>query len=814
MTLSVQSHSTERTATRRLRAWRQDALWMGVLVGLNVVFFADVLFTNQTFFARDVSTFHYPLKKLVTEAYARGEWPLWNPYVQLGQPLLANPNSMAVYPGQLLFHILPFSWAFELHFVIHCALAGLGTFRLARKLSLSLQAAFLSAVIYNFSGVALSTVNLFNILPVVAFLPWLSVALLWLLSSPSVARACLAILLFGAFLLLLEPLSSLATGLFLCILAGRYWRSLGAAETSLGRLARILGLVFLGSISVAAVQILPTLELLQFSGRKGGLGFSEATFWSLHPVQFLQVLCPKVLGEYFRLEAPVPWPARFFDQREPYLLSCYFGAMAILLAAWGGWHSIRHWATQALLVGMALSFLLALGLHTPLYSALFDWVPAFRYGRFPVKFLLVTNLCLSLLAGTGWASLQGPQEPIHVRRKRWLVAGLAVFAIGLATLYFQPAWKLFGAIRTSRGKLQWLGTEQPLKIGGELVFQGIRHVHLHLGVFCALLLLRHWRFGRPNLLGAVVIAFTLLDLWSSNFWINPSGDEGLYEQAPAAQYLQEREKSDGPFRIFRFEPASLRDHPSIRYETDSVIWISLYRKLTLFPFLAAKDHLAYSVFPSIDRLETPFVQALNRTLDETKYLDRRLSVLAALNVRYVVSPVELASDRLNLERQFEVNSDQPLRLYSVGNPQARAALVTRDALLSMTDSSARASLPPQETSDPLHPGFPIWAQPPAGSAVKISKYSSAEVVMEVECPRESLLVLRDNSYPGWVARVDDAIRPIEIAHPTMRAVGVPTGSHRVVFRFEPESFRRGATISLVSLVLTIASLATSRLIKP
>lgn len=98
--------------------------------------------------------------------------------------------------------------------------------------------------------------------------------------------------------------------------------------------------------------------------------------------------------------------------------------------------------------------------------------------------------------------------------------------------------------------------------------------------------------------------------------------------------------------------------------------------------------------------------------------------------------------------------------------------------------------------------------------MKISKYSSAEVVMEVECPRESLLVLRDNSYPGWVARVDDAIRPIEIAHPTMRAVGVPTGSHRVVFRFEPESFRRGATISLVSLVLTIASLATSRLIKP
>jgi hypothetical protein len=79
-----------------------EALCMGVLACLNVAFFAEVLFTNRTFFVRDVSTFHYPLKKLVTEAYARGEWPLWNPYIQMGQPLLANPNSMAVYPGQLL----------------------------------------------------------------------------------------------------------------------------------------------------------------------------------------------------------------------------------------------------------------------------------------------------------------------------------------------------------------------------------------------------------------------------------------------------------------------------------------------------------------------------------------------------------------------------------------------------------------------------------------------------------------------------------------------------------------------------------------
>lgn len=61
---------------------------------MNLAFFGEVLFTDKTFFVRDVTFFHYPLKRLVTEAYSSGQWPSWNPYIQLGQPLLANPNAM------------------------------------------------------------------------------------------------------------------------------------------------------------------------------------------------------------------------------------------------------------------------------------------------------------------------------------------------------------------------------------------------------------------------------------------------------------------------------------------------------------------------------------------------------------------------------------------------------------------------------------------------------------------------------------------------------------------------------------------------
>ena len=328
-------------------------------------------------------------------------------------------------------------------------------------------------------------------------------------------------------------------------------------------------------------------------------------------------MCPKILGEYFRLEAPVPWPARFFDQREPYLLSCYVGGDDIVFGCMGrlavkvaiGERARWWWRWRVDSVG--------LGLHTPLYSMLFEWIPIFRYGRFPVKFLFATNLCLALLAGTGWASLQSSEDTSHSRRgRRRAIALLLALSAVLAVFYGESAWKLLGAARTAVGEFQWSGPAEPVRVGVDLIFAGLRHVHLHLGMFLALLLLRGWSAVRLNVLGVAVLLVVLLDLWSGNLWINPPGDSRLYETAPIARYLQEREKSDGPFRIYRFEPSRLSEHPPIRYETDSVIWISLYRKLTLFPFLAAKDHIAYSLFPSVDRLETPIVQQLNRELEQ------------------------------------------------------------------------------------------------------------------------------------------------------------------------------------------------------
>src|SRR5207249_5831939 len=130
---------------------------------------------------------------------------------------------------------------------------------------------------------------------------------------------------------------------------------------------------------LASVQIFPTLELMQHSGRKGGMGFDVVSFWSFHPVCLLQVIFPRLFGEYFRLAEPPPWGNLFFDNREPYLLSGYLGLFPLLLGLFGGIFSRRR-SLGSLLLGIScVALLLALGKHSLVYPCLFEIIPVFSY---------------------------------------------------------------------------------------------------------------------------------------------------------------------------------------------------------------------------------------------------------------------------------------------------------------------------------------------------------------------------------------------------------------------------------------------------
>src|ERR1700678_166939 len=120
---------------------------LGALV---LICYTPVLFLDHQFAYRDAGNYYYPLNKRVQADWNHGRWPLWEPEENAGMPLLGNPTAAVLYPGKLVFAILPYAWGARVYIVGHVALAVLGMFVLMRSWGTSWVGCALSAMAYAF----------------------------------------------------------------------------------------------------------------------------------------------------------------------------------------------------------------------------------------------------------------------------------------------------------------------------------------------------------------------------------------------------------------------------------------------------------------------------------------------------------------------------------------------------------------------------------------------------------------------------------------------------------------------------------------
>src|SRR5262249_9582685 len=88
-------------------------------------------------------------------------------------------------------------------------------------------------------------------------------------------------------------------------------------------------------------------------------------------------------------------------------------------------------------------------------------------------------------------------------------------------------------------------------------------------------------------------------------------------------------------------------------------------------------------------------------------------------------------------------------------------------------------------------------------AARFVRNDPEELVVEVDAPAHGFLVLSDQYFPGWFARVNGQAVPIQRANYAFRLVEVPAGRSTVEFRSAPRSLRRGACLSLAGAVLAV-----------
>jgi len=91
--------------------------------------------------------------------------------------------------------------------------------------------------------------------------------------------------------------------------------------------------------------------------------------------------------------------------------------------------------------------------------------------------------------------------------------------------------------------------------------------------------------------------------------------------------------------------------------------------------------------------------------------------------------------------------------------------------------------------------------------VKVTYTSPQRVELEVSLDVPGIVILADVFYPGWKLTIDGQPAPIYRVNRLMRGAAVEAGRYRLVYTYDPDSFRIGRLVSLAGLgILTLLSL--------
>ena len=241
----------------------------------------------------------YPWRDYAFDMLRAGQLPLWNPYNGAGAPLIANYQSALFYPLNWLGLILPLGLALSLTAVLHLVHRGLGHVVLHRAAGVPTLGRGVSALAFGLTGYLVARLGTYPMIAAAAWMPWLLWAALGILQQRRLRDAGLLALLIGLQLLAGHAqtawYSLLLLGLFALfwVLRHRAIRLVAAAG------ADCAGAAGLGAM-IAAVQLLPTAELLRTSQRSGGRRFRvrhEFQLWPAARAQFPLAQCFRYAGQ-------------------------------------------------------------------------------------------------------------------------------------------------------------------------------------------------------------------------------------------------------------------------------------------------------------------------------------------------------------------------------------------------------------------------------------------------------------------------------------------------------------------------------------
>jgi Bacterial membrane protein YfhO len=763
----------------------KDCLAFAALAGMLIWFCDDMIFSGKIPFFRDLASYFYPIKFSVAEAFKAGELPLWDRRMAAGFPIMAGFQSAVFYPPSSVYFLLPFFAALQFTFVFHYALAMSGSYVLFRSWKYPVYLSVVGAILFSFGGVTVSLTNLLNHFQSAVWLPWL--IYFWERTVKTERWSALVVFSIVSLCQLLAgspEIFALSVGLVFLDTVRMY--SEGECRRFCRKMAALIGagLIIIG---LGMVQLLPTAELIFQSRRDHSIPASEALAWSLQPSSLIGFFLPTL-----EADTSLSLGVRLlFTDGLPFLLSHYTGIIAVFSLC--SWFVTARMNERVVLIGLlGFSLLCAFGSYTPIYPFLYDRVPVFRMIRFPEKFYY---LAFALLI---FVTIRGLRKLVDGENFRATCLIAASIVAGWITIYVTFRWdpnllaRLIQPVQTA----QAVPTVNPTTIA-TILFSLEKQIAIST-LLAGILLLSQLRLLRPLLLQSLLVLVVFVDLSIANKPLHFLREKELIQNAARILEKPPAEHS----RLFYY-PAESNLHPSFI----SVTGTPSYEKGTEIAFnnLLPNAGLLYGFeyFQDIDALGrqsyTNFLNFINSLSPE-----RRSRLLRVLNVKYVVSFHPLEVKGLKLLREFPEHYS---RLYEVRDAVPRTYVVSQatydqDPMNTLRRVSSEGFDPKREV---VLDDVPTHLEPktdfPGEATIRLYENNRVEISAQLSEP--GILVLTDAFYPGWKVFVGGKEQKVLRANYLFRGVELPAGEQMVEFIYEPDSFKLGLIISLLTVGLLV-----------
>jgi hypothetical protein len=807
----------------RATLWR----WRGTLAAIGLLLLPLVVFARQAllrsvFYKLDVQFYFYPYHLLPTQLAAQDQPPLWNSYVFSGIPLLGDGQTALFYPPNWLFFVLPGAAALTYDIILQFSIAGLGFFLFARSLGLWRIPSLLGAIAYMFGGFMVARVVHLSIFSGAALIPLLFFCVERALRSQAprwfVAAAGAVALQTVAGHPQVPIYTALVLGLYVLVRAAERWFVDGSRRW-LYLLPARLAIIYVLGYGLAAIQLVPWVELANLSPRAAGASFDFVFNGSMHGGEWLLFVFPYLYGSI--------GPGPYADQAMNISLavktwehSAYVGILPLALAFVGllglarfprrptsdGLFEdrgsriedrARWFSTYYFAVLLLLSLFMAAGKYTPLADLLYA-MPVIGKLRDGERVIVLAAFALTVLAATGMQRLiEASALPPRPRpRVGLLIIAAATALIPLCIVLFAQRPELQAALRL-----------EPLDIANLALARPNAFVPLVLA-FASAAMIACWSRRPPGVrMQALAVGLVLIDMAGYATLFNPTTDPQLYRREP--EVLTAFQPNQAPFRKATYINNFDMDN-RIAQETLAVSWGMVYgvEDINGFNSLQPRRYTDYLFGPQIQDV------SYGHLFDE-RLFQPESPILSSLNVKYLLVP---AYNNPHIGSNFrQIFANDAVRVYENTQVYPRAYFVDRvrserdPSVVLQTVTAAgfdgRREALIEAADAPALPPTSTVAEP---ATVSFTRYTSNQITLATSTAEPRFMVLSVMYFPGWRAYLDGVEIPIYRANYLFRGVVVPAGQHTLVYAYRPTSVLVGAAISLLALAIAAGLLIVKR----